>query len=97
MDRSHQHGAKANPPLPRYKRSRLRAKEDRGLPNDAELADLAKAYLEIQRKHWPQLVANGLIPEITDALISEMVNDFKRRHREIAEDFNARAVGGSDK
>lgn len=37
-------------PLPRPKRRRTRSKADRGLPEDAELARLATAYLDKQRK-----------------------------------------------
>ncbi len=68
-------------PLPRPKRRRRRAKADRGLPPDKELAKLATAYLERQRKHWPKLVEAGLLPEPTEAVIREMVPDFKVRHR----------------
>jgi DNA invertase Pin-like site-specific DNA recombinase len=67
--------------LPRPERRRKRAKTDRGLPPDEELAKLAKAYLERQRKHWPQIVEAGLLPDATDNVIRQMVEDFKQRHR----------------
>jgi hypothetical protein len=67
--------------LPRPKRQRRRAKADRGLPPDAELAKLAVAYLNRQRKHWPKVVEAGLIPEPVDAVVQQMVADFKERHR----------------
>ena len=68
-------------PLPRPKRRPRRAKADRGLPPDEELARLANAYLEQQRKHWPEIVQAGRLPEPTDDTIRQMVGDFKNRHR----------------
>jgi DNA invertase Pin-like site-specific DNA recombinase len=68
-------------PAKRPERRRRRAKEDRGLPPDEELAKLAIFYLERQRKLWPQFVAAGLLPEPTLEVINEMVASFKERHR----------------
>lgn len=68
-------------PLPRPARKRRRAKEDRGLPPDSELKNLARTYLETQRRLWLDLLRAGLLPEPTDAVIDEMVADFKARHR----------------
>ena len=68
-------------PLPRPKRRRKRSKADRGLPDDTELARLAAAYLEKQRKHWPKLVEEGLLPVPSPEVIHHMVDDFKERHR----------------
>ena len=68
-------------PLPRPQRRPRRARADRGLPPDEDLAILARAYLERQRKHWPGMVQAGLLPEPTDQVIREMVEDFKDRHR----------------
>ena len=78
---SHDHDSNGpvDAPLPRPKRQRRRAKADRGLPPDEELAKLATAYLRRQRDHWPKLVEIGLLPEPTDAVIRQMVEDFKRR------------------
>jgi hypothetical protein len=67
--------------LPRPKRKPRRPKSDRGLPPDEELAKLAIAYLERQRKHWPALVASGLLPEPQPDVVQQMVDDFKERHR----------------
>lgn len=55
-------------PLPRPKRSRRRSTEDRGLATDEELSKLAAAYLDRQRKLWPQLVNAGLLPERSRAV-----------------------------
>jgi DNA invertase Pin-like site-specific DNA recombinase len=45
------------------------------------LALLARAYLERQRKHWPGMTRAGFLPEPTDEVIRQMVDDFKERHR----------------
>jgi DNA invertase Pin-like site-specific DNA recombinase len=76
-------------PLPRPKRRRRRARADRGLPPDEELAKLATAYLEKQRKLWPKLVQAGLVPEPSEGIIREMVDDFKYRHRTGSVDVEA--------
>jgi hypothetical protein len=68
-------------PLPRPQRRRRRARADRGLPPDEDLANLARTYLERQRKHWPEIVQAGLLPLPTDDVIRRMVDDFKERHR----------------
>jgi DNA invertase Pin-like site-specific DNA recombinase len=67
-------------PLPRPARQCRRPKTERGLPPDLELQRLAAEYLRVQRKHWPALVKEGLLPEGEGAL-GGMVEDFKRRHR----------------
>jgi hypothetical protein len=71
-----------NKPLSRPTRQRRRAKADRGLPPDEELKALAVEYLKVQRKHWPDLVKAGLLPDATDAVLDAMVEDFKDRHRD---------------
>jgi DNA invertase Pin-like site-specific DNA recombinase len=68
-------------PLPRPARRRRRAKADRGLPPDDDLANLARAYLERQRKHWPKIGEAGLLPQSDNKSIRLMVDDFKHRHR----------------
>ena len=70
-----------NSPLPRKPRKARTAKEDRGLPPDKELIELAAEYLRVQRKHWPKIVKVGLLPDVTDDNIAAMVEDFKHRHR----------------
>jgi len=68
-------------PLPRSIRKPRRDKADRGLPPDKELADLATEYLRVQTKLWPKLVEARLVPTIDEAVIGQMVADFKDRHR----------------
>src|SRR5688572_16970603 len=60
-------------PLPRPKRKPRRPKSDRGLPPDEELAKLATAYLERQRKQWPTLFESGLLPEAQSDIVHQMV------------------------
>jgi DNA invertase Pin-like site-specific DNA recombinase len=72
----------ANPDIrPRPKRRKSRAREDRGLPPDVEIAALAKAYLERQRTLWPAFAASGLLPVPEPEVIAAMVENFKQRHR----------------
>ena len=66
--------------LPRPVRKRRRASEERGLPPDQQLIDLAKSYLEQQSQHWPELAEAGILKPPTDATLKEMVRDYKQRH-----------------
>jgi site-specific DNA recombinase len=45
------------------------------------LAKLATEYLRFQRQHWPELIQAGLLPDVSDGVITTMVEDFKHRHR----------------
>ena len=74
-------GRDMDAPLPRPMRRRRRAKADRGLPPDEELAKLAHAYLDRQSKHWPKMAEAGLLPEADEKVVRLMVEDFKDRHR----------------
>lgn len=67
--------------LPRPKRKQLRDKQDRGLPPDDDLRMLARSYLKWQSELWPDLAKRGLLPQPSDAVIDEMVEDYKSRHR----------------
>lgn len=71
----------ADSPLPRPQRQRFRARSERGLPADAELARLAHEYLQRQHKNWPKLAQSNLLPSISDDVVAQMVEDFKSRHR----------------
>lgn len=68
-------------PLPRPKRKRRRSRSERGLPPDQELIALAKTYLELQHKLWPEMVKAGLLPEPVPEVLTEMVENFKSRHQ----------------
>src|SRR5262245_41092392 len=63
-------------PVPRHTRKPARAKENRGLPPDVELAKLACTYRKTQAELWP-----GFVNEATEEEIALMVEDFKARHR----------------
>lgn len=76
-----QTGGRVGAPLPRPARHKKKSRADRGLAPPDQLADLARTYLEKQRRHWPELVQANLLPEPTDAVIQEMVADFQQRHR----------------
>ncbi len=60
------------------KHSRREPSPRRGLPDDASLRDLARTYLEIQHRHWPQLVAAGVLPTVSDEAINMLANTLKR-------------------
>ena len=66
------------PPTPRKKK---RAKEDRGLPDDKVIAELAREYVTWQHNLWPKLAAAGLLPTSCNEDIQKMVDDYKHRHR----------------
>jgi len=48
---------------------------------DQELLQLARVYLEHQRKSWPAIEKAGLLPVPTAPVLQLMVEDFKNRHR----------------
>ncbi len=51
---------------------------DKGLPDEKALLDLARTYLEIQHRLWPQLVGN-LLPVMNDSEIEAMAVAFRER------------------
>lgn len=67
--------------LIRCPRRKHRSSEDRGLAPEAELEKLARYYLELQHKLWPELAAAGLLPIISKKVVEEMVESFKERRR----------------
>ena len=66
---------------PRPKRKRNRKSSDRGLPPDAEIRRLTKAYLKTQWELWPELANSEMLPKSSDAIIERMVEEYKQRHR----------------
>jgi len=58
-------------------RPKRRRREERGLPSDEALRELAFTYLETQHRLWPEPVQSNLLPSITDATIAEMIAAFK--------------------
>ena len=51
---------------------------DKGLPDEKALLDLARTYLELQHRLWPQLVGN-LLPAMNDSEIEAMAAAFRER------------------
>ncbi len=64
------------------KRRGRRRKIDRGLPDESSRQDLARTYLEHQTRLWPELVASGLLPSASDAVIQPMADGLERRFLE---------------
>ena len=69
------------------RRSRKRRNRvTRGLPSDVALRELARTYLELQHRLWPEFVHAGNLPGLTDQNVHALADDFKRRflgqHRE---------------
>jgi site-specific DNA recombinase len=62
------------------RRSRRRGnRRTRGLPSDVALRELARTYLELQRRLWPELVESSRLPDLTDENVNALADDFKRR------------------
>ncbi|HEX8521109.1 MAG TPA: recombinase family protein [Tepidisphaeraceae bacterium] len=57
-----------------------RGRNERGMPADEDIKKLATVYLTKQRELWPELARTGELPEPTDAVLDQMVMDFKSRH-----------------
>jgi len=66
-------------------RGRVQA-DDFGLPDRKDLLGLARSYLEIQNRLWPQLAGTAAVPDPTDAVLEAMADAFDRRFRRQATD-----------
>ncbi len=64
----------------RYGRGRLRG-DDFGLTARPSLLGLARTYLETQARLWPELAGTSAVPQVTDAAVEAMADDFERRFR----------------
>ena len=64
----------------RYGRGRLRG-DDFGLTARPSLLGLARTYLETQTRLWPELAGTPAVPNVTDAVVEAMADDFERRFR----------------
>jgi len=60
--------------------------DDFGLPDRKDLLGLARSYLEIQTRLWPQLAGTAAVPDPTDAVLEAMADAFDRRFRRQATD-----------
>ena len=55
---------------------RPRSKHEKGLPDAMGRKDLARTYLDTQRRLWPELVKQGVLPCATTANIARMADEF---------------------
>jgi site-specific DNA recombinase len=51
----------------------------RGLPSFKELKNLARTYLIMQHRLWPELSKSPLLPLVTNEAVAEMAKQFKKR------------------
>ena len=63
------------------RRGRVRS-ADFGMPERQGLLDLARTYLEVQARLWPDLVGTAAVPAADPATIAAMADDFERRFRQ---------------
>jgi site-specific DNA recombinase len=54
-----------------------RTPEEKGMPDEAALIEMATVYLECQNRLWPQLVALGLVPANTSENSSILAREFR--------------------
>ena len=73
-------GANSSAPAP-SRRGRVRS-ADFGMPERQGLLDLARTYLEVQARLWPDLVGTAAVPAAAPATIAAMADDFERRFRQ---------------
>lgn len=59
--------------------AKQRRREDRGLPTQGALCDLARTYLEIQAQVWPKLVGGEYLPRLTDKAAQKLADAFKTK------------------
>lgn len=60
-------------------RKSLRRREDRGLPEQEALRDLARTYLEVQGQIWPQLISGGYLDRPSAKAAERLADGFKTR------------------
>ena len=73
-------GASSSVPSPN-RRGRVR-NADFGMPGRDGLLDLARTYLEVQARLWPNLAGTAAVPAPDAATIAAMADDFERRFRQ---------------
>ena len=54
----------------------LQGRENQGLPDEKSRRDLARTYLEVQTRHWPELVALGVLPPLTEENVNRLAEEF---------------------
>jgi len=73
-------GANSSAPAPN-RRGRVRS-ADFGMPERQGLLDLARTYLEVQARLWPDLAGTSAVPAADATTIAAMADDFERRFRQ---------------
>jgi DNA invertase Pin-like site-specific DNA recombinase len=73
-------GSSNDAPAP-SRRGRVR-NADFGMPGREGLLDLARTYLEVQARLWPELAGTTAVPAADAATIAAMADDFERRFRQ---------------
>ncbi len=73
-------GVSSSTPVP-SRRGRVRS-ADFGMPERQGLLDLARTYLEVQARLWPDLVGTAAVPAADAVTIAAMADDFERRFRQ---------------
>jgi DNA invertase Pin-like site-specific DNA recombinase/transcription initiation factor TFIIIB Brf1 subunit/transcription initiation factor TFIIB len=66
--------------FPSTGRGRARS-ADFGLPGHEGLLDLARTYIEVQARLWPELSGTPVVPAADATTIAAMADDFERRFR----------------
>lgn len=59
--------------------SELQGREDKGLPDEKSRRDLARTYLEVQGRLWPDLVVLGLLPPPDEENVNRLAEQFTGR------------------
>ena len=77
-------GSGNDAPAPSH-RGRVR-NADFGMPGREGLLDLARTYLEVQARLWPELAGTTAVPAADPATIAAMADDFERRFRQLHAD-----------
>lgn len=57
-------------------RSKLK-RVDRGLPDEKSRKDLARTYLEVQNKLWPELSGTGILPPVSELAIEQYADSMR--------------------
>ncbi|HEX6987342.1 MAG TPA: hypothetical protein VF170_18335, partial [Planctomycetaceae bacterium] len=66
---------------PQGKSRRRRGDDAKGLPDPETLNGLAKLYLDVQRRLWPDLARRGLLPKPTPKAVERLAAEFEARFR----------------
>lgn len=56
-----------------------RTKAEKGLPDEAARRDLARTYIELQRRLWPDLTRSKYLPTRSDKSIATLADQFRER------------------